>query len=65
MLFEKQNPKNGKLFFVLILILMEYALWVNKEELSMMGNNQVLILILMEYALWGRRDELVRKFTQS
>ena len=37
---------------VLILILMEYALWVSNDRRQKI-NWGVLILILMEYALWG------------
>ena len=46
--FEKIRESD----IVLILILMEYALW--EEPRVMEGDNgtKVLILILMEYALW-------------
>ncbi len=37
---------------VLILILLEYALWV-KEVIANAVKAGVLILILLEYALWG------------
>ena len=43
---------SSELFFVLILVLMEYALW---EEVDCEDNPdiaEVLILVLMEYALW-------------
>ena len=39
-------------FHFLILILMEYALWVKKQISLFMRLDFVLILILMEYTLW-------------
>ena len=36
---------------VLILVLMEYALWAEREIL-LLKKRAVLILVLMEYALW-------------
>ena len=38
-------------WIVLILILMEYALW-RLQKGRERGSEEVLILILMEYALW-------------
>ena len=40
------------LMVVLILVLMEYALWVSKGGKQFMNRILVLILVLMEYALW-------------
>ncbi len=40
------------LLFVLILVLMEYALWQEIETSYNYKENGVLILVLMEYALW-------------
>ena len=44
---------------VLILILMEYALWVHKIMATLLKNCIVLILILMEYALWDGKGYCV------
>ena len=41
----KQHP-------VLILVLMEYALWQIEYEILTEKDKVVLILVLMEYALW-------------
>ena len=38
---------------VLILVLMEYALWVWRTAKQISMIKPVLILVLMEYALWG------------
>ena len=40
------------IFTVLILVLMEYALWPNDDEGEEDEDDDVLILVLMEYALW-------------
>ena len=37
---------------VLILVLMEYGLWLAKETSEKKDTQQVLILVLMEYGLW-------------
>ncbi len=39
------------IYFVLILVLMEYALWPWRE-VRILREELVLILVLMEYALW-------------
>ena len=41
---------------VLILILMEYALWDKTNAHYAKDNINVLILILMEYALWDHHE---------
>ncbi len=53
MLYESiEAIKLAKSYVVLILILMEYALWDDVSS-QMLSFELVLILILMEYALWG------------
>ena len=37
---------------VLILVLMEYGLWLSSELIRFSACNTVLILVLMEYGLW-------------
>ena len=52
MLSDQLRFKTKKrLMFVLILVLMEYALWQRATEINDPVLN-VLILVLMEYALW-------------
>ena len=42
--------------FVLILVLMEYGLWLNLQKVWRTSHNWVLILVLMEYGLWPLVD---------
>ena len=60
MLFElSTNFWRTKYEGVLILILMEYALWVDMHSKDCYKNMIVLILILMEYALWVTPSNLL------
>ena len=43
---------------VLILVLMEYALWVFNQDFDNAGFDIVLILVLMEYALWDENNRI-------
>ncbi len=43
---------------VLILVLMEYALWLEPLKNNKFGDIVVLILVLMEYALWHFKKKL-------
>ena len=49
---------------VLILVLMEYGLWLNKQ-CSIPNIVCVLILVLMEYGLWLNFKKLVNDFVTS
>ena len=53
MLSEKMEEMiNTEEIVVLILVLMEYALWDTTNLIKEIGSD-VLILVLMEYALWA------------
>ncbi len=53
MLYEVRPTKIVDVYKkVLILILMEYALWAQMLSFELKNLSEVLILILMEYALW-------------
>ena len=43
--------------WVLILFLMEYALWDHSVRLKYTSPQKVLILFLMEYALWDMKEK--------
>ncbi len=47
-----ENPAYPEKSDVLILVLMEYALWLRTHKDSETRSLGVLILVLMEYALW-------------
>ena len=43
---------------VLILVIVEYALWVDAKDLNEVWSKDVLILVIVEYALWDKLMKL-------
>ena len=62
---RRSNSGQTLISWVLILILMEYALWAVMQALGERTKSDVLILILMEYALWESTQLLFPLLEQS